>query len=56
MMTTCILILLLIYAFQLQALITPVAIGLLAILYILFVPAAILFATCCSYLFDTLES
>ncbi|XP_045030700.1 ABC-type organic anion transporter ABCA8 [Daphnia magna] len=56
MVTTCILILLLIFAFHLQALITPVAISLLAILYILFCPAGILFATCCSYLFKTLES
>lgn len=56
MVTTCIMILLLIFAFQLQALITPVAIALLAILYIMYVPAAILFATCCSYIFDTMES
>lgn len=56
MVTTCILILLLILAFQLQALVTPVALSLLAFLYILFCPAAILFATCASYLFNTLES
>ncbi len=56
MVTTSILILLLIFAFQLQALITPVAMGLLAILYVLFCPAGILFATCCSYLFKNIES
>ena len=56
MVTTCLLIIALIYAFQLQALITPTAIGLLALLYVLYCPAAIFFAACCSYMFKTMET
>jgi hypothetical protein len=55
-MSPSLLIIALIFAFQLTALITPTAIGLLAILYILYVPAAIMFAACCSYLFKTMET
>lgn len=56
MVTTCLLIIALIFAFQLTALVTPAAIGLLTLLYVLYVPAAILFASCCSYFFKTMET
>nr|QST14978.1 ABCA5 protein [Diaphanosoma celebensis] len=56
MVTTCLLIVALIFAFQLTSLITPTAIGLLALMYVLYCPAAILFAACASYLFDSMET
>ena len=56
MVTTCLLIIALIFAFQLTALATPAAIGLLTLLYVLYVPAAILFASCCSYFFNLVKA
>jgi len=56
MVISCLLIVLMIFAFQLQSLTAPAAIAILTALYLLYCPASILFATCVSYIFKTMES
>jgi len=56
MLMTVILIILLIFAFQLTSLTSSAAMGILVVLYLLYVPVSLSYATCASYLFKTMET